>query len=140
MSELYPGVAADAGAADADEDAFFARQVRVLYGASRYVLPFNLLLGATLVLALWKESSPAALIAWLAALSVVAGLRFALAQAYLRVGRPRAAVWLRYFTGAAALNGAVWGLCVPVLAVKDSVISLGFASLWPCGIAAGAPS
>jgi len=87
-----------------------ADRVRLLFGNSLAAQYINLAVASLVVVALWPHATRAALIAWLAIMSIVVGYRLALRVAYGR--RPAALsadAWLAGFRIGAAATGACWG-------------------------------
>ncbi|HEX9288503.1 MAG TPA: ATP-binding protein [Anaeromyxobacteraceae bacterium] len=94
---------------------------------------------AVVAIVLWGRTGPVRLVAWVAALWLVAAGRLALGVAYARSTRApdEAERWGRLLTMGAAVNGVVWGAAPFLLGAGVSLAHLIFLAFVLGGMAAG---
>ncbi len=103
----------DAGAAvDPHREAIRAEQVRLLYAQLPSALIGTTIVGALVLLVLWRHVPQAWLVGWGLALGITTALRVMLRRAYFRdaVADVDAPVWARRFLVGALVSGMVWGV------------------------------
>jgi diguanylate cyclase (GGDEF)-like protein/PAS domain S-box-containing protein len=124
-----------------DEAAHFrAKQVDVLFDQSPIALAASVAAAIFLVGVFWRASSQATLLGWFGLSLLVTVMRLGLIRQYRGSsdGPERARHWLAWFVAGVILSGAIWGVSVILLVPVESIVHVGFAALWICGLSAGA--
>ena len=104
--------------------AIFAEQVRHLYRLSRPAYVGTLVNAAIVTVVMWGVVPSGLLAAWLAVMTAVVGLRYALYLAYLQAPRPpaEARTWARRFVAGAGATGLIWGFLASALYPASSML------------------
>ncbi len=124
-----------------DEAAHFrAQQVAVLFDQLPIAITANVTAAIFLVGVFWGASPQPVLLGWLALFLFATVLRIGLVRGYRGAsdGPEQARHWLMWFVAGVIPTGAVWGISVILLVPVESLLHVGFAVLWTCGLSAGA--
>lgn len=115
------------------------RQVEVLYHQAPVAVSGTLAAAVILVAILWPVASAGTLLTWFGILLVISLVRAWGVLRYHHAGESRRGdtQWIAGMLGGAAASGITWGLATALLPPSDSVIHMGFTTLWACGLAAG---
>jgi signal transduction histidine kinase len=136
-----PGAAKTKGDADTDrvEALVRAERVRALFDRNAIAQATVFLNSAIVVVVLWGHAAPGRLLAWAAALWLVAASRLALGAGFRRSPRSpdEAGRWGRWFTVGAAVNGVVWGAAPLLMGTGVPLAHLIFLAFVLGGMAAG---
>ena len=126
--------------ANEDAQALFAKQVEVLFDQTTVALAATLVAAPILVSMFWDAAPRGPLIAWSALFLLVTAARYALVHAYRRSPKTphETRRWLVMFLVGVTASGALWGATMIFLVPDESIIHGGFATLWICGLSAGA--
>ena len=123
-----------------DEAAHFcAKQVDVLFTQLPIALTANATAAIFLVGVFWQTSPQPALLGWLGLSLLVTVMRLGLIRQYKSSskGSERAHHWLTWFIAGVIPSGVIWGMSVILLVPVESLVHVGFAVLWVCGLSAG---
>ncbi|MEA3275114.1 MAG: EAL domain-containing protein [Pseudomonadota bacterium] len=117
-----------------------AKQVDVLFDQSPVALAASAAAAIFLVGMFWGASPQPILLGWFGLSVLVTVVRIGLIRRYRGSsdGPERARHWLRWFVAGVILSGAIWGVSVILLVPVESLVHVGFAVLWVCGLSAGA--
>ncbi len=124
-----------------DEAAHFrAKQVAVLFDQLPIAITANVTAAIFLVGMFWRASPQPVLLGWFALFLLATVLRIGLVRRYRGAseGPEQSRHWLRWFVAAVIPTGTVWGISVILLVPVESLLHVGFAVLWTCGLSAGA--
>lgn len=124
---------------DDEANHFRAKQVDVLFAQLPIALTANLTAAIFLVGVFWQISPQPVLFSWLGLSVLVTLLRFGLIRRYRESskGSEGAHHWLVWFVVGVIASGVIWGMSVILLIPVDSLVHVGFAVLWVCGLSAG---
>lgn len=129
-------------AADAHHEAVLAEQVRLLYAQLASALIGTTIVGALVVLVLWRHVPQGWLLAWAGALALMSLARVALRRAYFRRAPAAgdALPWARRFLAGVLASGMVWG-AAGMLPIRDGArLEEMFLLFVLAGLAAGGMS
>jgi len=117
-----------------------AAEIQQAYDQLPIALLVNLVNGVLLAVILWGAVSPWAIGLWLALLTLVTVLRYALLSSFRRAPglAPGTAYWRRRFVAGACAVGVVWGLAGSVLFPASSFAYQAFLAFVLGGMVAGA--
>jgi len=119
----------------------FARSVATLYEQAPKVLIANVINAAVVVAVLWGRVPAVLLWGFLAAMSVMVAIRWALGRGFSASAPPSAmTTWARRFAIGSAISGIIWGVGSVVLFVPDDIATQVLLAFVIGGMGAGASS
>jgi two-component system, sensor histidine kinase len=140
MSQAHSyGQARSPPSAAAGADRLRAAQVEILYDQAPVALAATLAAALVLVAVFWSVVPLPRLLAWLGAYLLATLLRIGLVLRFRRAApeQRRDRRWLHWAMAGIAASGLIWGVTIPLLPPPDSLLYLGFVTLWVCGLGAG---
>jgi signal transduction histidine kinase/ActR/RegA family two-component response regulator len=116
--------------------------IRALFGQTAPILWANVAVAGIVVAVLWNDAAPARLLLWLAALTLLTGVRAAFQRRYFQA-RPDAAhveLWGRRFVLGSTCSGMLWGSAGVLFFEPESALSQSLLAFALGGMIAAASS
>ena len=115
----------DNGAPPSVDARVASEQVRQLYGQGTFVLLANVVNAAIVAIALWHTVAHVLLLAWAAAMSAMAIVRWRLRHAYMAKprGPEETKLWSRRAVMGSCVAGTLWGAAGAVCPIDGSVVA-----------------